>query len=144
MSRCYANSSGSRKRRACKVAGQPRSTQRSKPRERGSTLDSEITKLLCSLALANPRQGYQKAHWAVLAAGYRVNLKRVHRLWRDAGLKVPYRKRKNKRAGYVVRMGAHHPIGPNITWAMDFQFDATGDGKILKFLTSPVSTKGSA
>ncbi len=44
------------------------------------------------------------------------------------------RKRKNKRAGYGVRMGAHHPIGPNITWAMDFQFDATGEGKILKFL----------
>jgi hypothetical protein len=31
-------------------------------------------------------------------------------------------------------MGAHHPIDANVTWAMDFQFDATGDGKVLKLL----------
>ncbi len=116
------------------MTGQPRSTQRSSPRERGSTLDAEITKLLRSFALANPRQGYRKAHRAVLAAGYRVNLKRVHRLWREAGLKVPMRKRKNKRAGYGVKMGAHHPIRPNITWAFAFQFDTTVDGKVLKLL----------
>jgi putative transposase len=61
-------------------------------------------------------------------------LKKVHRLWREAGLKVPFRKRKNRRAGHGVAMGAHHPIDANVTWAMDFQFDATGDGKVLKLL----------
>ena len=113
---------GVSERRACAVTGQPRSTQRqvSKPRV---NVDAEITEILRTFALANPRQGYRKARRAVLEAGYRVNLKKIHRLWREAGLKVPFRKRKNKRAGHGLPMGAHHPTGPNITWAMDFQFD---------------------
>jgi len=98
----------------------PRERQVSKPRV---NVDAEITEILRTFALANPRQGYRKARRAVLEAGYRVNLKKIHRLWREAGLKVPLHKPKNKRAGHGLPMGAHHPTGPNITWAMDFQFD---------------------
>jgi putative transposase len=109
----------------------PRERQVSKPRV---NVDAEITEILRTFALANPRQGYRKARRAVLEAGYRVNLKKIHRLWREAGLKVPLHKPKNKRAGHSLPMGAHQPTGPNITWAMDFQFDATTDGKALKLL----------
>lgn len=104
------------------------------PKQREENTDAEITEILRTFALANPRQGYRKAYRAVLEAGYQVNLKRVHRLWREAGLKVPFRKRKNKRAGHGVPMGAHHPIDANATWAMDFQFDQTQDTKVLKLL----------
>ncbi len=97
-------------------------------------VDAEITEILREFALTNPRQGYRKAQRAVLEAGYRVNLKKIHRLWREVGLEVPCRKRKNKRAGHGLSMGAHHPTGPNITWATDLQFDATTDGKALKLL----------
>ncbi len=97
-------------------------------------MDEKLTEVLRSFALSNPRQGYRKAYRYVLEMGYKVNLKKIHRLWRDAGLKVPFRKRKNKRSNRGVAMGAHQPIAPNVTWAMDFQFDATSDGRVLKFL----------
>jgi putative transposase len=124
---------GVSERRACKLTGQPRSTQRQVPKPK-ENVEAKIIDILRKFALANPRQGYRKAYRAVLEAGYQVNLKKVHRLWREAGLKPPFRKRKNKRAGHGVAMGAHHPIDANVTWAMDFQFDATGDGKVLKLL----------
>jgi putative transposase len=63
-----------------------------------------------------------------------VNDKRVHRLWREEGLKVPYRKRKKPLRGVGTYVGAMSPICPNAIWAMDFQFDQTRDGKALKLL----------
>ena len=66
--------------------------------------------------------------------GWTVNHKRVHRLWREEGLQRPT-PRKQKRArpadGSVRRHLAEHP---HQVWAMDFQFDATADGRRLKFL----------
>ena len=66
--------------------------------------------------------------------GWTVNHKRVHRLWREEGLQRPT-PRKQKRArpadGSVRRHQAEHP---HQVWAMDFQFDATADGRRLKFL----------
>jgi len=63
-----------------------------------------------------------------------VNHKRVQRLWREEGLQRPT-PRKQKRArpadGSVRR---HRPEHPHQVWAMDFQFDATADGRRLKFL----------
>jgi transposase InsO family protein len=66
--------------------------------------------------------------------GWLVNHKRVHPLWREEGLQRPT-PRKQKRArpadGSVRRHQAEHP---HQVWAMDFQFDATADGRRLKFL----------
>jgi putative transposase len=63
-----------------------------------------------------------------------VNDKRVQRLWRSEGLKVPYRKRKKPLRGIGSAMGAMSPIRPNALWALDFQFDVTVDGRTLKML----------
>ncbi len=63
-----------------------------------------------------------------------MNKKRIQRLWRVEGLKVPYRKRKKPLRGLGVHVGAMSPIKPNAIWAMDFQFDETRDGKQLKLL----------
>jgi putative transposase len=63
-----------------------------------------------------------------------VNDKRIQRLWRDEGLKVPYRKRKKPHRGIGTAVGAMCPIRPNALWAMDFQFDVTVDGRTLKLL----------
>ena len=63
-----------------------------------------------------------------------MNLKRIHRLWRKAGLKVPFKKRGKRRSGRGKVMGAHAPIHPNVIWAMDFQFDQTTDGRVIKVL----------
>ena len=81
-----------------------------------------------------PRWGWRRAAKAARDAGWVVNNKRVHRLWRDEGLRVPYRKRKRPLRGIGVVVGAMCPIAPNVVWALDFQFDQTADGRILKLL----------
>ena len=64
-----------------------------------------------------------------------MNNKRIRRLWRDEGLRVPQRRRRTKRlVGIGIQVGAFSPIRPNVVWAMDFQFDTTVDGRTLKML----------
>ena len=94
---------------------------------------------LLRLAREHPRYGYRRA-WAVLRGeGWAVNRKRVHRLWREAGLQVPLKTRKRRRlAGSAsgenstIRLA---PERPNHVWSYDFVFDATEDGRALKLLT---------
>jgi transposase InsO family protein len=65
-------------------------------------------------------------------AGWQVNDKRIRRLWREEGLRVPQRRRKKRLSGVGVAVGAMSPIRPNVIWAMDFQFDTTADGRTVK------------
>ncbi len=68
--------------------------------------------------------------------GWRVNRKRVQRLWREEGLRVPARKRKRRRLGESTAKGRRLPARkpPRPPVALDFQHDATTDGRELKFL----------
>ncbi len=79
--------------------------------------------------------GYRRAHATLLQEGWSVNRKRVQRLWREEGLRVPVRRRKRRRLGSSTvpakRLRAERP---DHVWALDFQFDQTADGKILKLL----------
>jgi len=122
---------GVSERRACVLVGQPRSTQRLAPPVAG---DEELRRFLRDFSTARPRWGWRRAHEAAVKAGYRVNKKKVHRLWREEGLKVPYRKRRKRLTGIGVAVGAMVPIAPDVIWALDFQFDQTADGRTLKFL----------
>ena len=67
--------------------------------------------------------------------GWCVNRKAVQRLWREEGLRVPVRRRKRQRLGTSTcsadRLAAEHP---DHVWALDYQFDQTSDGRILKLL----------
>ena len=83
----------------------------------------------------HPRWGYRRA-WATLREeGWTVNRKRVQRLWREEGLRVPLKRRKRQRLGDSAqparRLSAERP---NHVWALDFQFDQTADGRVLKLL----------
>ena len=64
-----------------------------------------------------------------------MNRKRVQRLWREEGLRVPLKRRKRQRLGDSAqparRLSAERP---NHVWALDFQFDQTADGRVLKLL----------
>jgi len=124
---------GVSERRACQVVGQPRSTQRL-----GAPVPSDdelaLRAWLRDFAKRRPRWGWRRAAVEAKREGWRVNHKRVHRLWREEGLKVPYRKRKKPLRGIGQPIGAMCPIRPNVVWAMDFQFDQTSDGRMLKFL----------
>jgi len=83
-----------------------------------------------------PRFGYRKACAIVRDEGHRVNRKRVQRLWRDEGLRVPPAPLKRHRVGVsaypCTRLKADHI---NHVWALDFLFDATSDGRPLKVLS---------
>jgi putative transposase len=120
-------------RRACRVTGQHRSTQRRTPlRGRG---DDALRSQLRAFSRAHTRWGYRRA-WATLRGeGWNVNRKKVQRLWREEGLRVPGRRRKRRRLGSSTvpaeRLRAEHP---NHVWALDFQFDQTADGRLLKLL----------
>jgi Integrase core domain len=67
-------------------------------------------------------------------AGWKVNNKRIRRLWRNQGLQGPQRRKKKRLTGIGVAVGAMSPIRPNVIWAMDFPFDTTADGRTLNML----------
>jgi putative transposase len=62
------------------------------------------------------------------AEGWNVNHKKIQRLWRDEGLRVPQRRRR-ERLGAATTPNPPTADAPNVVWAVDFQFDATTDGR---------------
>jgi putative transposase len=119
-------------RRACKLLDQPRSTQRLVPPVPGE-FEERLRAWLRKFAVDRPRWGWRRAYIGLRAEGWTVNRKRVRRLWREEGLRVPARGRRKPPRGDGV-VGAFCPIRPNVLWAMDFQFDQTSDGRNLKLL----------
>ncbi len=67
--------------------------------------------------------------------GHAVNRKKVQRLWREEGLRVPQRRRKRQRLGESTTP-AHRleATRPDHVWALDYQFDVTAAGRVLKIL----------
>ncbi len=116
------------------MLGQPRSTQRYAVRERDD--ERPLVQRMLSLARRHPRYGYRRI-WALLRLdGYRVNRKRVYRLWRKAGLKVPQKQRKRRRLGHSGHGCVRHRAERiDHVWCYDFVSDQTVDGRTVKFLT---------
>ena len=82
-----------------------------------------------------PRWGYRQAHQHLLEQGWSINRKRVQRLWREEGLRVPQKRRKRQRVGESTVPGDRlRAERPNHVWAFDFQFDVTDDGRAVKLL----------
>jgi len=121
---------GVSQRRACRVVGQHRSTQRLAARPR-SAEDDKVRRRLRQIARKHPRWGWKTAHAILRREGHTINKKRTRRLWRDEGLRRPAPcKRKRSRppgGGPLLRAEA-----PNQVWAIDFQFDETADRRRIK------------
>jgi putative transposase len=119
-------------RRACRLAGQHRSTQRHE-RPAPSADDCELRARLREIAALKPRWGYRRAHGQLRQDGHEINRKRVQRLWREEGLRVPQKTRKRRRTGDpdAPRLRAQRP---NQLWALDYQYDQTADGRMLRLL----------
>ncbi len=82
-----------------------------------------------------PRWGYRQAHQHLLEQGWTINRKRVQRLWREEGLRVPQKRRKRQRVGESTVPGDRlRAERPDHVWAFDFQFDVTDDGRAVKLL----------
>jgi putative transposase len=120
-------------RRACRVLGQPRSSQRYSSTK--DEIDTALMQRMVALSTENPRYGYRRV-WALLRReGWAINKKRVQRIWREADLKVPAKGRKRRRMGAsensITRRQAEY-IGH--VWSYDFAMDATEDGRRLKMM----------
>ena len=112
------------------MAGQHRSTQRHQPAGPADE-DTRLRAWLRDFAARRPRWGRKRAHAELRKQGWRVNHKRVRRLWREEGLRVPRSSRKRPPTG-KGHVGALCPIRANVLWAMDFQADQTADGRGLR------------
>jgi len=120
-------------RRVCAALGQHRSTQRQAPRGRED--EDRLTADIIELARQYGRYGYRKVTALLREAGWLVNAKRVERIWRREGLKVPPRQPKRGRLwqadGSCIRL---RPERPNHVWAYDFVEDRTHDGRKFRML----------
>lgn len=120
-------------RRSCRLMGLARSTQRYEARTRPG--DSSLLQRIHEIVAKHPRYGCRRVTVLIRRSGWLVNRKRVHRLWKQEGLRVPSRQRKKRRLGHggnsIVRRRAEHP---NHVWSYDFVFDETEDGRALKIL----------
>ena len=125
---------GISERWVCRVVGQPRSTQRYAGPVRG---DEELLRAeIVRLASRYGRYGYRRITALLRNDGWGVNHKRVERIWRQEGLKVPKRQPKRGRLwlndGSCVRL---RPTHRNHVWSYDFVSERTHDGRPLKILT---------
>ena len=125
---------GVSERKACRVLGQHRSTQRRAPRGRDD--EEQLIADIVELVRRYGRYGYRKiAALLRSTAGWVVNDKRVERIWRREGLKVPARQPKRGRLwladGSCIRLRAERP---NHVWSYDFVEDRTHDGRKYRML----------
>ena len=120
-------------RRVCAALGQHRSTQRKRPRGRDD--EERLTADIIELARQYGRYGYRKVTALLREAGWLVNAKRVERIWRREGLKVPARQPKRGRLwlndGSCLRL---RPERANHVWAYDFVEARTHDGRKFRML----------
>lgn len=120
-------------RRACRTLGQCRSTQRYETQQ--PDLDRPLIKRLHELSAKYPRQGYRMTTAMLRNEGWEVNHKRVRRLWRQEGLKVPRKTCKKRRWGNSDNSSQRRQAErPNEVWSYDFIHDQTEDGRPLKWL----------
>ncbi len=115
--------------RACGLIGISRSlygyrSRRPKP--------EALATRIAAIAAEKRRYGYRRVYIRLRREGWKVNKKRVYRLYREAGLAV--RRRKRKRIGLVERRPLPKPSAPNRSWSMDFIADGLSDGRRLRCL----------
>ena len=124
---------GVSERRACRTLGQHRSTQRKIPRGRPD--EERLTDDIIELARQYGRYGYRMVTGLLNQSGWHVNHKRVERIWKREGLKVPSKQPKRGRLwlndGSCVRL---RPERPNHVWSYDFVHDRTHDNRVYRTL----------
>ena len=120
-------------RRACTVLCQPRATQRLKPYVPED--EAPLVSRIIELAEKYGRYGYRMITGLLREEGWKVNHKRVERLWRREGLKVP--KKQPKRSRLWINDGSCKRLRPqyrNHIWSYDFMTARTGDGRAFRTL----------
>lgn len=118
-------------RRACRVLGQLRSTQRYLPKP--NQFREDVRSRVLAIAEEFGRYGYRKVTDMMNEEGWKIGYDRVYRIWREEGLKVPQKQPKRGRLwladGSCIRLRPQHR---NHVWSYDFVADRTHDGKPIK------------
>jgi transposase InsO family protein len=118
----------------CRVLGQARSTQRYAALPRDG--DEHLVRRMHELVRRHPRRGYRMVWGMLRLEGWRVNRKRVHRLWRQEDFRVAGKQHKRRRLGHsangILRLRAEYV---NHVWALDFIHDTDALGRPLKWLS---------
>jgi len=121
-------------RRACRVLGQARATQRRRPVRRDD--EDALTTRIVQLASCYGRYGYRRITVLLKQEGWKVNHKRVERIWRQESLRVPAKQPKRGRLwlndGSCIRL---RPTHRDHVWSYDFIHERTRDGRALRILT---------
>ena len=125
---------GVSERHACSALGVHRSTIR-RPPKKGDNEEVLIQDII-RLAQKYGRYGYRRITALLQVEGWKVNHKRVERIWREQSLKVPPKQPKRKRLylndGSCIRL---RPLYPNHVWSYDFVSDHLSNGKKIRMLT---------
>lgn len=129
---------GVSQRRVSRVLRRARSTLRYQRRPRRG--EAAIVKAIRRLARRHRRWGYKRVHARLEHQGWRVNCKRVRRLWIALGLRRPRSRKKPKNKGVWPGSSANSCVNQparfkNDVWTCDFIQDRTEDGKPLKWLS---------
>jgi transposase InsO family protein len=122
-------------RRACQLLEVHRSTVRYEAVP--SDFEQRLVKQMLAFAEAHPRWGYRRVHALLVADGWEVNVKRVHRLWVEQGLQVPPGKGKHgqKALGADANAAWNLPaLGPGDVWSYDFMSARLDNGGPLRIL----------
>jgi len=116
-------------RRACRLAGVARSSYR----YRSVAADQAALRLrLRDLAATRVRYGYRRLHILLRREGWRVNHKRVYRLYREEGLGIRVKRRKKlASASRLLPLPATKPLE---RWSLDFLTDSLANGRRFRVL----------
>jgi putative transposase len=117
-------------RRACSVIGADRSSVRYRSIR---PPDEGLRSRLRDLSSERRRFGYRRLHILLAREGWRVNHKKLRRLYREEGLQV--RKRGGRKRAIGTRAPITLPSGVNQRWSLDFVSDAFSDGRRFRILT---------
>ncbi len=126
----YLSGRGLSERRSLRIARISASALRYQPQpDRNVELRGEVVRL----AHRHKRYGAAMIHLKLRQSGWCINHKRVERLYAQSGLQV--RRRKRKKVPACDRQPLQRPMQANDVWSMDFVFDRTAEGRVIKCLT---------
>ena len=105
-------------------------------RKRSSNDEESLRSAIINLASKFGRYGYRRITALLRADGWRINYKRVERIWKEEGLKVPKKQKKRRRLyfndGSCIRL---RPLYNNHVWSYDFVKDRLSNGSSFRMLT---------
>ena len=118
-------------RRACLVLRFDRSTYQYKSRRADPAALKKRIREICETRV---RYGYRRVHYVLRREGWRVNVKKVYRIYKEMGLQLR-NKTPKRRVKAKLREDRSEAVGPNDVWAMDFVHDQLATGRRLRVLT---------